>query len=275
MPHSRRAFLQTASAGALAAQQTYETEIRGIRIYPGRWRPHYPWEQIAWISPPWPSQDYLWLDFPEAIFTSQGLIFLSHINPAAPSLYHHLPPVEWKTVAGGIAFERVLPNGVSFGGSVKKFSQTAVALELHMHNGTSEPLKRISLQTCCFLRAIREFADYTRANKYIHLPQAGWISYAGPIPKTGSEPYRIGWRHSGAPVADLPVMVTVSNVAPRLAAMTWHTDTLSLVGNPNHPCFHADPKFKDLEPGESASIHGHLIFFEGRLEDFRYASIAG
>ena len=271
MTFSRRAFLQATAAGAAAAQQTYETQIRGIRVVPGHWRPHYPWEHIAWVSPPWPSQDYLWLDFPEAIFVNRELIFLSHINPAAPSLYRTLPPVAWRALPTGIAFERKLPNGVRFGGSVTKRNETGVALELHLHNGTKEPMRRISLQTCAFLRAIKEFADYTKANKYVHLEHAGWTSFASPMPKNETGPYRVGWRHSGAPVADLPVMVTLSNSAPRLVAMTWLTDTLSMVSNPNHPCFQADPKFKDLEPGESASIHGHLMFFEGKLEDFDFS----
>ncbi len=127
------------------------------------------------------------------------------------------------------------------------------------------------MQTCAFLRAIREFADYTNTNKYVHLAKAGWVPLSAPLPADASGPYRVGWRHSGRPVADLPVAVVVSNQAPRLMAMTWHTDTISMVGNPNHPCVHADPKFKDLAPGESASIHGKLIFFEGKLEDFDFS----
>jgi hypothetical protein len=52
--------------------------------------------------------------------------------------------------------------------------------------------------------------------------------------------------------------------------MTWFEDTLSLVGNPGHPCFHADPRFPDLPPGANASIRGKLIFFEGALEGFDF-----
>ena len=273
---SRRMFV-ISTGGVLAAaqtvpQETYETHAKGIRILPGAWRPHYPWEQIAWVSPPWPSQDYIWLDFPEAIFTSQGLLYLSHVNPPIPTVFHDLPRAEWRTLPNGITFERQLPNGVSFGGSVTRQNDVAVALELRLRNGTREPLKKITLQTCAFLRAIREFADYTKANKYVHLPKSGWTQFGAKMPPdpADSGPYRVGWRTSGAPVADLPVMVTLSNKARRLVAMTWHTDTLSMVGNPEHPCMHADPKFKDLAPGESASIHGHLIFFEGKLEDFDY-----
>ena len=70
---------------------TYETEISGIRILPGAWRPHYEWEQIAWISPPWPSQDYIWYDFPEAIFSNMGLLYLSHVNPSIQSAFAGLP----------------------------------------------------------------------------------------------------------------------------------------------------------------------------------------
>jgi hypothetical protein len=84
----------------------------------------------------------------------------------------------------------------------------------------------------------------------------------------GTGPYRVGWRKSGKVLADLPVIVTVSNQAQRLIAMTWGKDTLSLVSNPNHPCMHADPRFQDLQPGEGGSIRGKITFFEGMLADF-------
>jgi hypothetical protein len=37
---------------------------------------------------------------------------------------------------------------------------------------------------------------------------------------------------------------------------------------------HADPQFKDLAPGESASTHGRIIFFEGKLADFDFARLS-
>lgn len=52
--------------------------------------------------------------------------------------------------------------------------------------------------------------------------------------------------------------------------MTWGKDTLSMIGNPDHPCMHADPHFPDLQPGASASVKGLLVFFEGALRDFRF-----
>ena len=78
---TRRNVLKASAAGLLAAgarparadadkkPSTYADHATGIRILPGAWRPHYYWEHIAWVSPSWPSQDYIWLDFPEAIFT--------------------------------------------------------------------------------------------------------------------------------------------------------------------------------------------------------------
>jgi hypothetical protein len=48
-------------------KESYETHAKGIRILPGQWRPHYTFEHTAWISPSWPSQDYIWLDYPEAV----------------------------------------------------------------------------------------------------------------------------------------------------------------------------------------------------------------
>ena len=38
---------------------------------------------------------------------------------------------------------------------------------------------------------------------------------------------------------------------------------------------HADPEFKDLQPGEGASIRGKIIFFEGKLADFDFAKLGG
>lgn len=288
---SRRSVLKSALAGCCltgarmaqaqpnsptsppAPGTTYDNQIQGIRILPGSWRPHYSWEHIAWISPSWPSQDYIWLDFPEAIFTNVGLIYLSHINPAAPTVFSDLPRVPWQTITDGIECERTLPNSVTFGSRATKRDATTVLLELWIQNGMKEPLKNISLQTCAFLRAIKEFADYTRDNKYVHLPKSGWTPYPTAIEaKDESGPYRIGWRTSGKPFADVSMMITTSNQAERLVAMTWLTDTLSMVSNPGHPCMHADPKFKDLEPGEKQTIKGLLIFHEGPVASFDYTS---
>ncbi|MFV2068479.1 MAG: hypothetical protein ACC645_16030, partial [Pirellulales bacterium] len=260
---------------AASPGKTYETHARGIRILPGQWRPHYRFEQIAWVSPPWPSQDYLWLDFPEAIFTNQGLLYLSHVNPPIKTLFHDLPRVPWRKISGGVAFERQLPNGVSFGGSVKKGGDTTVDLELHIHNGTAKELANITLQTCVYLRASKEFADFTRDNKFVHVPDSGWIRLPeADALKEGTAKVRVGWRTHGKAVADLPVLVTLSNQADRLVAMTWFEDTLSLVSNPGHPCMHADPRFPDLAPGGNASVRGKLIFFEGKLRDFDFAKYA-
>ncbi|MFN0167590.1 MAG: hypothetical protein ACKV22_14265 [Bryobacteraceae bacterium] len=269
---TRRLFLKVCGVASLAAQprETYDTQAKGLRIVPGAWRPHYPWEHIAWISPPWPSQDYLWLDFPEAIFTTRGLHFLSHINPAAPALYGGWPAVSWRPAADGIAFERELPDGVRFGGSLTRSGTSLVEMELFIRNQSKEPLARITLQTCAFLRAIREFADYTLENKFVHTA-AGWMPLNKALAaEAGAGPYRVGWRRSGKLVADWPVLATVSNRGPRLVAMTWNQATLSMVGNPNHPCMHADPVFPNLAPGEGHTIRGRLIFFEGKLEDFDF-----
>jgi len=227
-------------------KQTYENHMKGIRILPGHWRPHYPFEQIAWVSPPWPSQDYIWLDFPEAIFTSIGLIFLSHVNPPFPVVFPDLPKVPWVERPDGLAFDRELPNGIRFGGSLKK----------------------IKLQTCAYLRAIQEFGEYTYGNKLVHVPEKGWMKFAEARDsgiKSGQ--FKLGWR-SGPAACDLPVMITLSNQDKRLVGMTWYDSTNTMVSNPERPCMHADPVFPDLEPGQRADIYGELLFFEGSPEDF-------
>lgn len=254
---------------AAASNESYYTHAKGIRIFPGAWRPHYRWEHIAWVSPAWPCQDYLWLDFPEAIFTDQGLLYLSHVNPAFPAAFPDLPAVPWETLEDGIRFERALPNGLRFGGSVRRRSDTVVALELNMTNGSNAPLTGITLQTCAFLRAAGEFSELTAENKFVHVADRGWV----PIKEAekleeNAGPYRVGWRQSGRLVSDLPVIVTKSSAGDRWVAMTWLESTLSMVQNWRHPCMHADPVFPDLAPEASATIHGKLIFFEGTLDKF-------
>ena len=250
---------------------TVEGEVKGIRILPGQWRPHYDYEQIAWVSPPWDSQDYIWLDYPEAIFTDQGLLFLSHTNPNFPVVFPDPPKTPWRAVDDGIAFDRVLPNGVAFGGSLRASSESAVGLELHINNGSPETLTSIKLQTCAYLRAIKEFADPTMDNKLVHVPDKGWMSYeTAKTQPEGSGRVALGWRE-GPAVCDLPWIVTLSKEPGHLVAMTWKKDTLSLVGNPQHPCMHADPVFPDLPPGQSAEVRGEMVFSEGGLETFEEA----
>jgi hypothetical protein len=280
---SRRSFIKMAAIGAAAVGvgaggkdpvpeleeivRLHAKATAGIHILPGQWRPHYPYEQIAWIRPSWGGDQYVWLDFPEAIFTEIGLIFLSHINPQIRSMYPELPKVEWQVGADGISYERTLPNGVRFGGRVSKETDTKVALRLFLQNGMDTPLRKITLQTCAFLHGIKEFADETRDNKFVFVREAGWV----PFEKARDEfqpggRYMLGWR-GGPAVADWPVMAVRSNAAERHLAMTWYESTLSLVSNKWHPCLHADPFFPDLEPGTRADIHGSLFFVEGSLED--------
>lgn len=248
--------------------ETYETHAKGIRILPGQWRPHYPYEQIAWVSPPWSSQDYVWLDFPEAIFSESGLLFLSHVNPSFPVLFPNLPKVPWQILPEGLAYERVLPNGIAFGGTLATKGHSTVSLELYIDNGSAEPLRDIKLQTCTYLRGIREFSDFTLRNKFVHLSERGWQPFEEARAWGGETGrFRLGWR-SGPRSADLPVVITVSNRRERLVAMTWYEHTYSLVSNPEHPCMHADPAFSDLEPGQRATIRGALWFFEGTVAQF-------
>ena len=49
--------------------------LPGLLVLPGQWRPNWPFEQIAWVRTPWCTAwlpDFVFLDFPEAIFCDQG-----------------------------------------------------------------------------------------------------------------------------------------------------------------------------------------------------------
>ena len=254
----------------------YTDELEGIQILPGQWRPHYPWEHIAWIKPPWPTHDYISMDFPEVVRPGEERLYLSHINPPFPQKYPDLPAVPWRHIDGGIEFERTLPNGLEFGGRLTVADETTVALCIFVRNGTSEPLKDIKLQTCAFLRHSVEFGKYTRDNKFVHVQKRGWIPF-DVARESGEEGglYRLGW-FAGPTAADLPVMVTKGGPVRiggpetnRMVAFTWDEHTYSLISNPNRPCMHADAKMDDLAPGVRGEINGRLIFFEGTIEEFQ------
>jgi len=243
-----------------------------IRIYPGQWRPHCPWEQIAWVSPPWLTEDYVWVDFPEAIFSDAGLLYLSHVDPRYPALFPDLPPVAWTALDDGVRFTRGLPNGVVFGGSLRRAESAVVALELFIRNGSDRPIRDMRWQTCVFLRGAAEFADRTQANKFVHVEARGWLALESALAlgEAAGGRFRLGWRQ-GPRVADLPVVAVRSNQAERWLAMTWFDRTFALIGNPRHPCVHADPALPDLAPGDGAEARGELIFFEGALADLETA----
>jgi len=239
-----------------------------LHISPGIWRPLFGTEQIAWVSPPWSSREYIWLDFPEAIFSGNELLFLSHINDVIPYRYRYLKSVEWEETEKGIKYMQELPNGVSFGGSVIKGNENMISLELWVRNGSNDPMKDVKLQTCAYLHGIEEFDQKTSENKLVHVAGQGWISHleARDISHVEGK-YHVGWL-SGPKVVDLPVILALAKEPGRLVAFTWFENTYSFVGNKNHPCFHADPCMGDIEPGELKTIKGELIFFEGSVEEF-------
>ena len=249
---------------------TYETQVEGIRILPGQWRPHYPWEHIAWISPPWPCQDYVWLDFPETFVTEQGFPYISHVNPAIPSeevKFVTLPAVSWRRTENGLTYERTLPSGLWFAGSLTRKSETEVALALDIANRGSQTFTKASLRTCIFLRAAREFNQFSSANKFAHFRGEGWLSFE----QVWSREYSLQCRGTdadGVVSPDLPVAVCVSSIAPRLVAMTWFEDTFQVGGNETRPCLHADPRLPDLVSGVEVNLRGEIIFFEGSPDDF-------
>jgi hypothetical protein len=238
-----------------------------LRILPGAWRPHYPWEHIAWINPPWGSNDYVWLDFPEAIFTDQGLLYLSHINPKFPVRFPDLPHIEWDKSNIGISYQRILPNGISFQGSISTAGKQLVELLLIISNGSIERLTAIRLQTCMFMRAYYQLSAYNLKNKYIHTATQGWIDLqAAKSIQDENGSYHLGWR-GGPKIADLPVIVCKTSSGNQVVAFSWLQDTYSLISNPDHPCIHADPAVPDLKPGECYALKGEIYFANNGLEE--------
>ena len=242
-----------------------------IRIEPGSWRPEGPYEQIAWVHLPWPGAGTVMLDFPEAVFSDQGLLFLSHRSACFHPKWPDLPKADWQSVPGGIAFERRLPNGFVYGGRLVAATDDRVDMALWARNEDDISIGQLKTQVCVYLPKAPDFAERTMDNKWVHVTGRGWMRYdeaeAAGV-KTGQ--WRLGWR-SGLPSCDAPLIATTSADGTRLVATEWGDATYALTGNPAHPCMHADPDWPDLAPGASAEITGRLHFFDGTLDQFHAA----
>ncbi|MEN8192122.1 MAG: hypothetical protein ABFS12_04865 [Bacteroidota bacterium] len=249
----------------------FDEVVNKMHIIPGLWRPMFENEQVAWISPHWESQEYVWFDFPEAIQIDGEFIYLGHLSKRFRTAFPTEKWAPWVIGENGISYEQVLPNGVSFSGEITEKEENVAALTLNITNGSSKELKEVMLLTCIYLDGVKEFNDKTNDNKYVHTPCKGWV----PLTKTEECPaveegVNVGWLKEGNnnSVSDLPVIVVKSKKEERLIATTWFDDTYTFIGNPIHPCVHADPIFKNLKPGDSQTITGELIFFEGTIDEF-------
>ena len=197
------------------------------------------------VFPPWDAASYVVVDVPEAIFSNLGLTYLAHTH--IPTLWSKqgvtLPPIEWKRNAdGSLEIERVLPNRIVFGASVKP-ATNAVVMELWLRNGTDRLLTGLRVQNCVMLKAAAGFNTQTNANKIFATPFVAC-----------SSPDRKRW------------IITAWELCQR----AW--------ANPPVPCLHSDPQFPDCPPGETRRVRGWLSFYEGsdvETEFNRIASLPG
>ena len=192
-----------------------------------------PWDRSEFD--PAGSRSYVVVDLPEAIFTNLGLTYLAHTH--VPTIWSQagleLPPVEWTQTDDGLEMERVLPNGIRFGASVRPAAQH-VDMDLWLTNGTAAPLTQMRVQNCVMLKGAAGFHDQTNSNKLLKQP------FVAVHDETGEYWIITAW--------------TPNNRA-------W--------ANPPVPCLHSDPTFPDCPPGETVHARGKLWFYRGRdIEEY-------
>jgi hypothetical protein len=197
------------------------------------------------VFTPWDPDSYVVVDVPEAIWSNLGLTYLAHTH--VPTLWSKqgivLKPLEWNRHADGrLEIERVLPNGIAFGASVRP-ERGSVRMELWLRNGTDQALTDLRVQNCVMLKGAKGFTQQTNDNKWLRQP------YAAARSEDGRRWVITAWKP---------------------AHRTW--------ANPPVPCLHADPKFPDCVPGATQRLKGWLSFYEGvdieaeiaRIESLRW-----
>jgi prepilin-type processing-associated H-X9-DG protein len=182
------------------------------------------------VFTPWDPNSYVVVDLPEAIWSNLGLTYLAHthIDTIWTKQGVDLPKLEWNRRADGtLDMERELPNGIAFGAAVKP-TRDAVHMELWVKNGTKEPLTGLRVQICVMPKMAKGLAQQTNDNKILTNPYVACRS------GDGKRWIITAWENCDRPWA-----------------------------NPRCPCFHSDPKFPDLEPGQMHRLRGWLSFYEG------------
>jgi len=192
------------------------------------------------VFTPWDPNSYVVVDVPEAIWSNLGLTYLAHthIDTIWTKQGIKLPKLEWHRLAdGSLDIRRKLPNGIVFG--VKAVpTKEAVRMEMWLQNGTEQRLTDLRVQVCVMTKMAAGFAEQTNENKVFTNPYVACRS------RDGKRWIITAWENCNRP---------------------W--------GNEQCPCFHSDPKFPDLEPGQRHRLRGWLSFYEGSDVQAEFARI--
>lgn len=196
------------------------------------------------VFTPWDANSYVALDVPEAIWSNLGLTYLAHthIDTIWTKQGIKLPKLEWNRHPDGtLDIERKLPNGIAFGAKVKP-TKEAVRMEIWLKNGTDQKLSDLRIQNCVMTKMAAGFEQQTNQNK----------------------------------VFTNPYVACRSNDSKRWIITAWQNCN-NPWGNAQCPCFHSDPKFPDLEPGQTYRLQGWLSFYEGEniKEEFNRIEATG
>lgn len=180
---------------------------------------------------PWDATSYVVVDLPEAIFSNKRLLYLAHTH--IPTIWDEqnviIENIDWtREPDGSLKHERVLPNKIAFGASIKPRAG-GVDMELWLRNGTDETLPGLRTQICDHLKGAPEFNEQTTTNKIFQSPSVA-VHSAG-----GDRWILTTWERCGR---------------------AW--------GNQLVPCLHADPVLPDCAPGETVRVRGRLWFYEGK-----------
>jgi hypothetical protein len=133
------------------------------------------------VFTPWDRDSYVVVDVPEAIWSNLGLTYLAHthVDTIWTKQDVTLPKLEWNRRAdGSLDIERKLPNGISFGVTVKP-AKEAVLMEMWLHNGTKERLTDLRVQNCVMTKMAAGFEQQTNDNKVLMNPYAACRSADG------------------------------------------------------------------------------------------------
>jgi len=237
------------------------------------------------IRSPWDGGGDVFINFPEHLeYNTQGLSILRHwddwengrvpwiITPdGRRASYEVESPYEKGVIvqaSARLATADELPPGTS-----------GVHFSMRIANGSQHPLPDIRPLLCAQYRGLTGFPAWSanfdhsfilvkgKPTALADLPTAdpnatfkGCVVQGCPQRDTRAE------RQGGLIEQDMDAAVSaVESLDGRRKLVVWWTPGKSMISNANIPCIHADPYFGTLEPGDSASAEGLLLFADSDL----------
>ena len=229
------------------------------------------WAYGLQVSPPWPDDGRLYLNYPEHLEyrTGWGIARYSDKRENA-----------WQVADDGkSAFYEVdslTARGVKVRAEVKVVEPDRVRFKVKItNNSRALTLDNVKPLLCHQYRRLTGFPQWRENLKHTYVVLDGKLAALADVPTEkpdanikgasikGRKPYASSFvaKRGGIIKKQLDMSLSIiASLDEKRAVLITYDPGKSMLSNANIPCLHADPYFGDIKPGESKEATGYVIF---------------